>query len=167
MTAPTDQFIDITKRSQDAFTTVARTWADSMQSIAGAVLPSDVPVPSMQPYLDGFFDLAEKMLSEQRDLAHHWVNATLRATEVVTAQAVRASKTVAHEVADEAETVIDDSAQATRVNGEQAVQATKAISGELTNGAEAAVEKTALATTPATGVRTTSSGRAARSTPKS
>jgi hypothetical protein len=166
MTAPTDQFIDITKRSQDAFTTVARTWADSMHSIAGAVLPADLPVPSVQPYLDGFFDLAEKVLSEQRDLAHHWINATLRATEVVTEQAVRASKTVSHEVADETETVIDDSAQASRAAGEQAVQATKAVSSELTNGAEAAVDKTPLAT-PATGVRTTSSGRAARTTPKS
>ena len=93
MTAPTNQFIDMTKRSQDAVTTVARTWADSMQSIAGAVLPADVPVPSMQPYLDGFFDLAERMLSEQRDLAHHWLNAALRATEVVTEQATRASST--------------------------------------------------------------------------
>jgi hypothetical protein len=159
MTAPTDQFVDMTKRSQDAFTTVARTWTDSMQSIAGAVLPADVPVPSIQPYLDGFFDLAERMLSEQRDLAHHWINAALRATEVVTEQATRASRTVSHELADETETVIDDSAQAT---GEQAAQATEAISSELTNGAKAAADQAALAT-PATGLRTTSSGR----TPKS
>ena len=159
MTAPTDHFIDMTKRSQDAFTTVARTWADSMQSIAGAVLPADVPVPSVQPYLDGFFDLAERMLSEQRDLAHHWINAALRATEVMTEQATRASRTVSHELADETETVIDDSAQAT---GEQAAQATEAISSELTNGAKAAADQAALAT-PATGLRTTSSGR----TPKS
>jgi hypothetical protein len=162
MTAPTDQFIDMTKRSQDAFTTVARTWADSMQSIASAVLPADVLVPSIQPYLDGFFDLAERMLSEQRDLAHHWINAALRATEVVTEQATRASRTVSHELADETETVVDDGAQATRAAGEQAVQATKAVSSGLTNGAAAAVDKTALAT-PATGLRTTSSGR----TPKS
>jgi hypothetical protein len=166
MTAPTDQFIDMTKRSQDAFTTVARTWADSMQSIAGAVLPADVPVPSMQPYLDGFFDLAERMLSEQRDLAHHWLNAALRATEVVTEQATRASRTVSHELADETETVIDDSAQATRATGEQAAQATEAISSELTNGAKAAADQAALAN-PATGLRTTSSGRATRTTPKS
>ena len=159
MTAPTDQFVDMTKRSQDAFTTVARTWADSMQSIAGAVLPADVPVPSIQPYLDGFFDLAERMLSEQRDLAHHWLNAALRATEVVTEQATRASRTVSHELADETETVIDDSAQAT---GEQAAQATEAISSELTNGAKAAADQTALAT-PASGLRSTSSGTTPRS----
>jgi hypothetical protein len=159
MTAPTDQFIDMTKRSQDAFTTVARTWADSMQSIAGAVLPADVPVPSMQPYLDGFFDLAERMLSEQRDLAHHWLNVALRATEVVTEQATRASRSVSRELADEKETVIDDSAQATRATGEQAAEA---ISSELTNGAKAAADQTALAT-PASGLRSTSSG----TTPKS
>jgi len=155
MTAPTDQFIDMTKRSQDAFTTVARTWADSMQSIAGAVLPADVPVPSMQPYLDGFFDLAERMLSEQRDLAQ-------RATEVVTEQATRASRSVSRELADETETVIDDSAQATRATGEQAAQATEAISSELTNGAKAAADQTALAT-PASGLRSTSSGTTAKS----
>jgi vacuolar-type H+-ATPase subunit H len=159
MTAPTDQFIDVTKRSQDAFTTVARTWADSMQSIAGAVLPADVPVPSMQPYLDGFFDLAERMLSEQRDLAHHWLNAALRATEVVTEQATRATRSVSRELTDETQTVIDDSAQATRATGEQAAEA---ISSELTNGAKAAADQTALAT-PASGLRSTSSG----TTPKS
>jgi hypothetical protein len=133
-----------------------------MQSIAGAVLPADVPVPSMQPYLDGFFDLAERMLSEQRDLAHHWLNAALRATEVVTEQATRASRSVSRELADETETVIDDSAQATRATGEQAAQATEAISSELTNGAKAAADQTALAT-PASGLRSTSSG----TTPKS
>ena len=166
MTAPTDQLIDMTKRSQDAFTTVARTWADSMQSIAGAVLPADIPTPSVQPYLDGFFDLAEKMLSEQRDLAHHWINAALRATEVVTEQAARASRTVSHELAGETEAVIDDSAQATLQTGEQAAHATKAVSSQLANGAEAAVDKPAQAI-PATGVRATSSGRAARTAPKS
>jgi hypothetical protein len=61
--------------------------------------------------------------------------------------------------------VVEDGAQATRAAGEQAVQATKAVSSGLTNGAAAAVDKTALAT-PATGVRTTSSGRAARTAPK-
>ena len=37
MTAPTDQFVDIAKRSQEAVTTAVRTWADSVQSFAGSL----------------------------------------------------------------------------------------------------------------------------------
>jgi hypothetical protein len=36
MTTPTDQFVDIGNRSQEAVTTAVRTWADTVQSFAAA-----------------------------------------------------------------------------------------------------------------------------------
>ena len=35
MTAPTDQFVDIANRSQEAVTTAVHDWADTVQSFAG------------------------------------------------------------------------------------------------------------------------------------
>lgn len=114
MTAPTDQYVDITKRSQDAFSTVTRTWVDFMQSITGNVAAGDSPVPNVLPYVDGLFDVAEKLLANQREIAHQWLDAAQRTTEAVTEQAVRATKSVSAHAANGAEAAGDNGSEALR-----------------------------------------------------
>ncbi len=86
MTAPTDQFVDIAKRSQEAFATAARTWVDSVQALAGNVASSETKLPDVQGYFDSYFDIVEKLLSSQRDLSHQWIRAALKAGEAVSEQ---------------------------------------------------------------------------------
>ncbi len=66
MTAPTDQFVDIAKRSQEAVTTAVRTWADSVQSFTGNLTAGHAQLPDPQTVVDGYFDFAEKVLATQR-----------------------------------------------------------------------------------------------------
>ena len=134
MTAPTDQFIDTTKRSQDAFTAVAQTWADFMTSMARSVPGSDAAIPAVtaatqvQPYVDSFFDLADKLLSNQRAIIRYWLDAAMKATEAVTEQAVRATKSVSAHTANGAAAVVDNSADALRATGERAASSARAAS---------------------------------------
>ena len=114
MTAPTDQFIDIAKRSQEAFTTATRTWVDFLQSFNGNVASSEGSVPNLLPYVDGLFDVAEKLLSNQREIAQHWVDAAVRTTEAVTEQAVRATKSVSAHAANGTEAAISNGSDALR-----------------------------------------------------
>ena len=130
MTAPTDQFVDIARRSQDAFSTVVRTWIDSMQSLTGNVGSGEASVPDVQPYVDGLFDVAERLLSSQREFAHQWVNAAVRAGEAVTEQAARAAKSVSGPAANGTEAgteaVLDNGAEAVRAAGERAASSARA-----------------------------------------
>lgn len=132
MTAPTDQFIDIAKRSQDAFNTVTRTWVDLVQSFANNAVPGDTsgpgasPVPNVLPYVDGLFDVAEKLLSNQRVIVHQWVDAAQRTTGAVTEQAVRATRSVSADAADGAEAAVDNTTEAVQASGEQAASSARA-----------------------------------------
>jgi hypothetical protein len=94
MTAPTDQFVDIAKRSQEAVTTAVRTWADTVQSFAGNISAGQSQLPDPAGLVDQYFDLAEKLLTNQRQLAQQFVTATLKAAETVQEQAQRATESV-------------------------------------------------------------------------
>jgi hypothetical protein len=121
MTAPTDQFVDIAKRSQEAVTTAVRTWADSVHSIAGQLGAGRAQLPDAQSVVDTYFDFAERVLAGQRQLATQFVSASVkagetvqeqvnRATDEVTAQTVNGAETVAAQAAD----VAAKTARATR-----------------------------------------------------
>jgi hypothetical protein len=131
MTASIDQFTDITRRSQEAWTTAARLWVDYVQSMTDTVASSDTGAPkatsaaSVQRYVDGFFDIADRMLSDQREIAQHWINATVQAGAAVTEQAVRATKSVSAHTANGAEAVINNGAEAARATGEQAASSVR------------------------------------------
>ena len=73
MTAPTDQFVDIAKRSQEAVTTAVRHWADSVQSIAGNLTTGHAQLPDPLHVVDGYFDFAEKVLASQRSFVEELV----------------------------------------------------------------------------------------------
>jgi cell division septum initiation protein DivIVA len=119
MTAPTDQFVDIANRSQEAVTTAVRTWADSVQSLASKLSSGQSQLPGLSSVVDQYFDFAEKMLANQREFAQQWAAATVKAAEAVTEQAQRATQSVATHVANGSQAVVDTAADTTRVAGEK------------------------------------------------
>ena len=139
MTASIDQFTDITRRSQEAWTTAARLWVDYVQSMTDTVASSDGVAPkatstaSVQHYVDGVFDIAERLLSDQREFAQHWINATVRAGAAVTEQAVRATKSVSAHTANGAEAVITHGAEAARATGEHAASSVRTARQAVNN----------------------------------
>ena len=120
MTAPTDQFVDIAKRSQEAVTTAVRTWADSVHSLTG-LGAGQAQLPDPQSVVDTYFDFVEKVLANQRRLASQFVSASVKAgetvqeqvskvTEQVTAQTVNGAQTAAAQ----AEEAVEKTARAAR-----------------------------------------------------
>lgn len=95
MTAPQEQFAAIADRSQEAVTTAIRTWADTVQAFAGKVSAGQARVPDMSSVVDQYFDFAEKVLADQRELARQWASATVKAAGAVGAQAASAAERAA------------------------------------------------------------------------
>jgi predicted RecB family nuclease len=125
MTAPTDQFVDIAKRSQEAVTTAVRSWADTVQSFAGNLNAGQAQLPDPQSVVDTYFDFAEKLLANQRQLATEFVNASVKAgesvqeqvskvTEQVTTQTVNGATTAAEQATAATETVAAKAATTAR-----------------------------------------------------
>ena len=105
MTAPTDQFVDIAKRSQEAVTTAVRTWADSVQNLAGNFSAGQTQLPDPQSVVDTYFDFAEKVLANQRQLASQFVSASVKAGESVQQQVSQVTDQATAQTVNGAETV--------------------------------------------------------------
>ena len=90
MTAPTEQFVDAAKHSQEAVTTAISTWAETMQSFASKLTSGQPPLPDLQGVVEQYFDFAAKVLAGQREFAQQWATAAQAATE----QAQRATQSV-------------------------------------------------------------------------
>ena len=133
MTAPTDQFVDIAYRSQEAVTTAVRTWAEAMQSFASRAASGPSQLPDVQGLVEQYFDLAGKILAGQRELAQQWASAAVKATDAVTGQAHSATRPAAHTV-DATEDVVDTAAAtAARVTAEKAAAAGPVV-GDIASG---------------------------------
>ena len=126
MTAPTDQFVDIANRSQEAVTTAVRTWADTVQSFASKVTAGQGQLPDLSSVVDQYFDFAEKVLANQREFAQQWASATAKASEAVTEQAQRATQSVTAHTANGAEAVVDSATETAKVAGEKAASTARA-----------------------------------------
>ncbi len=126
MTAPTDQFVDLANRSQEAVTTAVRTWTDTVQSFTSRLNAGQGQLPDLQGVVDQYFDFAEKVLANQREFAQQWASATVRATEAVTEQAQRATQSVAAHTANGTEAVVDNAAETARVAGDRAAATARA-----------------------------------------
>jgi hypothetical protein len=126
MTAPTDQFVDIANRSQEAVTAAVRNWADTVQSVAGKLTSGQPQLPDLQNVVDQYFDFVEQVLANQRQFAQQWASATVKATESVTEQAQRATQSVAPHSANGAEAVVDGAAETGRAAGVKAGAAARA-----------------------------------------
>jgi hypothetical protein len=126
MTAPTDQLVDFANRSQEAVTTAVRTWTDSVQSLASRLTAGQSPLPDLTDVVEQYFDFAEKVLANQRDFAHQWASATVKATEAVTEQAQRATQSVAAHTANGTEAVVDSAAETARAAGDKTASTVRA-----------------------------------------
>jgi hypothetical protein len=126
MTAPTDQFVDITNRSQEAVTTAVRTWADTVQSFTGKLTSGQSQLPDLQGVVEQYFDFAEKVLANQREFAQQWASATAKASEAVTEQAQRATQSVAAHTANGTEAVVDSATETAKVAGEKTAATARA-----------------------------------------
>ena len=126
MTAPTDQFVDIANRGQEAVTTAVRTWTDTVQSFASKLTAGQSPVTDLQGVVDQYFDFVEKVLANQREFANQWASATAKASEAVTEQAQRATQSVAAHAQNGAEAVVNSATETAKVAGEKAASTARA-----------------------------------------
>ena len=126
MTAPTDQFVDIANRGQEAVTTAVRTWTDTVQTFASKLTAGQSPVTDLQGVVDQYFDFAEKVLANQREFANQWASATAKASEAVTEQAQRATQSVAAHAQNGAEAVVNSATETAKVAGEKAASTARA-----------------------------------------
>ena len=126
MTAPTDQFVDIANRGQEAVTTAVRTWTDTVQTFASKLTAGQSPVTDLQGVVDQYFDFVEKVLANQREFANQWASATVKASEAVTEQAQRATQSVAAHAQNGAETVVKSATETAKVAGEKAASTARA-----------------------------------------
>jgi len=124
MTTLTDQFVDIAKRSQGAVTTAAHSWAETVQAFTGNLTSGPTELPDAQAYIDTYFDFVANVLANQREIAHQWVTAARKATEVVTEQTSRATESFAAHGVQTADAVAESTAEATRVASQKAAPST-------------------------------------------
>lgn len=112
MTAPTEQIFDLTRRGQEAVATAVRSWADAVQSATGSFAAGGPDkLPDLRAFVGGSvdqaFDVAEKALAAQRQLAHAVLAASAQATEVFTEQAVRTAQKASAQTVNAAESVAE------------------------------------------------------------
>jgi len=119
MSAPTDQFIEIANRTQEAVTTAVRTWADTVQTFTGSVTGSRPSLPNAQGAVDRYFDFAEQILESQRRIAKTVLTASAQAAETVTEQAARTAETVAQRTASATESAVNKAADVSKTAAEQ------------------------------------------------
>jgi hypothetical protein len=112
MTAPTEQILDLTRRGQEAVATAVRTWADTVQGVTGSFAAGGPDkLPDLRAFVDSSvdqaFDVAEKVLAAQRQLAHTVLAASAQAAEAFSEQAVRTAKSVSTQTVSATESVAD------------------------------------------------------------
>ena len=81
----------------------------------------------LQGVVEQYFDLAEKVLANQREFAQQWASATGKALGAVTEQAQRATESVAAHTANGADAVVDNTAETVRAAGDNAAATTLAV----------------------------------------
>lgn len=89
MTAATDEFVQLSQRSQEAVTTAVRGWTETLQNYAGSITVEH-PLPSTKDTLavvDSWYELAAQLLAEQRAVVTATVTRSHDAVSSVTEQA--------------------------------------------------------------------------------
>lgn len=129
MTASTDQFVDIAKRSQDAVTDSLRTWTETVQGFAGQFTAGARPqLPDTTVAVDRVFDVAEQVLAQQREFAKTVLGASRGAVETLTEQATKAAESVTEHVAHTAGTADEATKGAAGKSADAARSTTRAAS---------------------------------------
>ena len=96
MTAYADEFTAIAQRTQDATSTAVRSWTESMKSYTEHITAENpLPQPGdVHAILDTWYDLASKLVAEQRRFVKTVVDAGTEAAGAVTEQARAAASAV-------------------------------------------------------------------------
>jgi hypothetical protein len=136
MSAPTDQFIEIANRTQEAVTTAVRTWADTVQTFTGSVTGSRPSLPNAQGAVDRYFDFAEQLLESQRRIAKTMLTASAQAAETVTEQAARTAESVAQRTANATENMVSKAADAAKDVSKTAGEQTTATARAARNATD-------------------------------
>src|SRR4051794_32012514 len=118
MSTATDQFTEFTARTQEAVTSAARTWANTVQPRTGGF--TDAPaLPDAQAVVDRYFDVVQQVLDTQRRVAQTLVAAGTQATEAVTEQAARAAQSVTDPTVNATDVATTKVADAAKAAGQQ------------------------------------------------
>ena len=121
MTAPRNQIVDSAEQGREAITSAIRTWADAAQSFASQATSGRSEMPDLSDAVSMYFDFAEKMLANQRQLVSQWASVAEKASAAVAEQGQRTTQSMAERSANAAENVVDQTAGAARGAGENVV----------------------------------------------
>jgi hypothetical protein len=105
MTAPTDQFVTIAQRGQEATTAAVRTWTESLKTYAQHY-SAENPLPrptEVHTVVDAWFDLTARLLDEQRAFVSTLVDTATEATNAMQNQTRAVLEPVAEAAATAAE----------------------------------------------------------------
>lgn len=115
MTASTEQFVDIAKRSQDLVTESVRSWTDTVQGFTQQFGPGNRPqLPDAGVTVDRVFDFYEQVLGQQREFAKTVVGAGASVVDQFTEQATKAAEAVTENASHNAEKTSETAQKAAR-----------------------------------------------------
>jgi hypothetical protein len=110
----TDQFAAYARRGQEIATAAAEGYAGAFKAYAGAVVPQGPRPVDPQAATAAAFDLAEKLLSVQREFATAAIALVKEAGDTATAQASAAGESLKARTEEATERVIDFATETTR-----------------------------------------------------
>jgi len=111
---PTDQYLTFARRGQEIATAAAEGYAGAFKAYAAAVAPQGAQPVDPQAATTAAFDLAEKLLTVQRQFATAVVSLVKEAGDTATAQASSAGATLKARTEEATERVIDFATETTR-----------------------------------------------------
>jgi hypothetical protein len=96
------QFADVARQSQEAFTNALQIWSDTMQTFTRSLAGGQARLPDAQALVDNVFDFAEQVLASQRQFTKSLLAASAQTAEAVSDQATRATQSVTEQATDAA-----------------------------------------------------------------
>ena len=111
---PTDQYLAYARRGQEIATAATEGYAGAFRAYADAVVPQGAQPIDLQAATAAAYDLAENLLSVQRQLATAVVALVKEAGDTATAQASAAGETFKARTEQATERVIDFATETTR-----------------------------------------------------
>jgi hypothetical protein len=88
MTVATDQFTQLAHRGQEAFSAAVRAWQNTLRSYPGAI-PSTEALPDVDATVDAAFDLAARVLADQREFTKALVSVATQSFKTIAEQATQ------------------------------------------------------------------------------
>jgi hypothetical protein len=133
VTSPVESFVTATARTQEAASSVLRSWVDGLQSFAAG--PSAKPdLPTM---VGSYFDALHQVLESQRHFAETWVRVA-HSTQDLVNQAVHAAEQTSDVVQSTADQAAHDAADGAATVNRVAKEETAALAQETSSLARTA-----------------------------